>query len=95
MDRDDKKFKARFKQIPDFAPRPGFEQRFWARVQTQPQRRLFWQWLPVAATALGLVFGLVAGQFRSSGPDTHEAAGLTAKIGLPENSLAGLFGSNH
>jgi len=74
------------------APRPGYEQRFWARVQAQTVLKPQWRWLPVAATAAGLLLGLVAGQMNAPSNAADLASGLIAEIGLPANSLADQFG---
>jgi hypothetical protein len=70
-----------FKYLVRHAPRPGYEQRFWARAGgTEAPRplaiRVFvpWRWVPAAAVALGLIAGLAAANLSRPQPWTVSAS---------------------
>lgn len=52
-------FYAAFRRLARHEPRPGYEKRFWARAAESQSLPFYGRWLPVMATALGLMLGLV------------------------------------
>jgi len=87
---DDSHWKETLDQLPEYVPRPGYAQRFWARADSQPSLRPVWKWLPVGAVLAGLLLGLGLGQYRlkslapaNTGPNLNQL--------LATGSLAGQF----
>ena len=83
-------WKEAFNQLPEYAPREGYAQRFWARADAVAALRPAWKWLPVGAVLAGLLLGLGLGQYRlkSLAP---AAAGPNLNQLLAAGSLAGQF----
>ncbi len=87
----DQEIREALRWLPRLAPRPGYEQRFWARADAAaPARAARWRWLPVAALGLGLALGIALADLLPRAPN----AGLTVVSpadGWPEGSLTATF----
>jgi hypothetical protein len=85
----DDEIQTAFRNLAHYEPRPGYEQRFWARVEASKTLPVAWRWLPVMATALGLIIGvIVADRTQLARPGTP-TIGVVGN--LPEGSLAAAF----
>jgi hypothetical protein len=89
---DEPQWKAVLGQLPDYAPRAGYAQRFWARVDSIPALRPVWKWLPVSAVLVGLLLGLGLGHYRLNAL-SPAVPGPSLNHLLASGSLASQFAS--
>jgi hypothetical protein len=94
MPAEESSWKTAFGRLPEYKPRPGYEQRFWARVDGFPALRPVWKWLPWGAVLAGLLLGLGLGQYRLKS-FTPSGPGPSLNRLLAEGSLAGQFANQN
>jgi hypothetical protein len=92
-DQTDQELRKSMQKLPQHMPRPGYEQRFWARANSEQAPAIVkqWQWFPVAAMGLGLLLGVVVGQLSEQRADSQSAANsiqeLSPASGLMNGSM--------